>query len=61
MTTAGVVTTLHTFNGSDGSNPIGPLVRGTDGNYYGTTQLGGTSNNGTVFQNHDRWNIHDAL
>ena len=50
MTPAGVITTLHSFTGSDGSNPIGALVRGTDGNFYGTTQIGGTSNNGTVFK-----------
>ena len=50
ITTAGVVTTLHTFTGSDGRNPLGPLIRATDGNFYGTTQLGGTSNNGTVFK-----------
>jgi uncharacterized repeat protein (TIGR03803 family) len=50
MTTAGVITTLHTFTGSDGANPVAGLIRATDGNLYGTTQIGGTSNNGTVFR-----------
>jgi hypothetical protein len=48
MTSAGAIITLHSFTGADGGNPIGLLVRGTDGNFYGTTQLGGTSNNQTV-------------
>jgi uncharacterized repeat protein (TIGR03803 family) len=47
----GIVTTLHSFYGADGSNPIGGLVQGTDGNFYGTTRIGGAggSNYGTVF------------
>jgi uncharacterized repeat protein (TIGR03803 family) len=35
---------------SGGSNPIGPLVQAKDGNFYGTTQLGGSFNVGTVFK-----------
>ena len=50
ITTAGAVTTLHTFTGSDGRNPLGPLIRATDGNFMARTQLGGTSNDGTVFK-----------
>jgi uncharacterized repeat protein (TIGR03803 family) len=46
----GSFTNLHTFGGSDGSRPIGGLVQGTDGKFYGTTYFGGTSNVGTVFQ-----------
>ena len=45
----GTLTTLHSFNLSDGSFP-NALVQGTDGNFYGTTDLGGTFNKGTVFQ-----------
>jgi uncharacterized repeat protein (TIGR03803 family) len=44
ITPAGVLTTLHTFDGSDGADPFPPLVQGTDGNFYGTTAFGGTSN-----------------
>jgi uncharacterized repeat protein (TIGR03803 family) len=51
ITSTGTLTTLYSFAGTDGSNPYGPLVQGTtDGNFYGTTSLGGTNNNGTVFQ-----------
>ena len=51
LTSAGVETALHSFLGgtSDGSYPS-PLTQGSDGNFYGTTQLGGTSNIGTVFK-----------
>ena len=50
-TAAGVVTALHTFTGtvSDGCNPHGKLVLGSDGNYYGVTYSGGLNNQGTVF------------
>src|SRR5579859_127772 len=48
-------TTLAIFNGTNGEEPIGPLVQGLNGNFYGTTYLGGTnctSNGGcgTVFE-----------
>lgn len=43
-------TILHTFNGSDGSNPIGDLTFDQAGNIYGTTQGGGSGEFGTVFQ-----------
>ena len=54
MTPAGVLTTLVNFTGTTGatlgSAPRGNLALGSDGNYYGTTQTGGTANLGTVFQ-----------
>ncbi len=34
----------------DGSNPIGGLVQGSDGSFYGTTSRGGTNGAGTVFK-----------
>ena len=44
-------TTLHTFTSSlDGASPFGGLVADRNGNYYGTTQHGGSSGNGTVFE-----------
>jgi len=44
------LTTLYSFaGGSDGSDPLAGVVIGPGGVLYGTTQLGGTSNNGTVF------------
>ncbi len=50
MTPAGVLTTLATFYGANGANPLGGLLLASDGNYYGTTSAGGTSNLGTLFR-----------
>ena len=50
ITRAGKLTTLHSFDGSDGATPFGGLVQAADGNLYGTTGLGGASNAGTVFK-----------
>src|SRR5262249_55416245 len=52
LTTNGTYTTLYSFTGgSDGRNPIGRLVQGNDGNFYGTTVGGGSTNDyGTVFR-----------
>ena len=51
VTTAGTATVLYTFTGgADGGNPVAGLVEAGDGNLYGTTQAGGTSNLGTVFK-----------
>ena len=47
---AGVLTTLHTFNNTDGNEPVGALVQGTNGSFYGTTNQGGTNHEGTVFR-----------
>jgi uncharacterized repeat protein (TIGR03803 family) len=47
VTPAGKYTVLHVFcslaNCHDGANPVGGLVQGTDGNFYGTTEYGGSS------------------
>ena len=43
-------TTLHSFNGTDGQDPIAPLVQASNGILYGTTLAGGTSNDGTLFE-----------
>jgi uncharacterized repeat protein (TIGR03803 family) len=48
---AGLVTVLHGFNDTpDGGTPNGGLVLGSDGNFYGTTEYGGTSHLGTVYR-----------
>jgi uncharacterized repeat protein (TIGR03803 family) len=49
ITALGRLTTLHTFDGSDGADPMSGLVQGTDGTFYGTTSLGGTEGYGTIF------------
>ncbi len=47
----GTLTTLYIFTGGgDGANPIGGLVRGSDGNFYGTTSGGGSGTTGTFFK-----------
>jgi uncharacterized repeat protein (TIGR03803 family) len=48
ITPAGVETVLYSFgaSGTDGINPNGSLIQGTDGNFYGTTYSGG-ANGGT--------------
>ncbi len=54
VTPAGALTTLvqFTYNGAinRGWRSIGNLLRGSDGNYYGTTSDGGIAGHGTVFK-----------
>jgi uncharacterized repeat protein (TIGR03803 family) len=50
ITPAGVLTTLVSFTGANGASPSSALVQGSDGNFYGTTSLGGASSDGTIFQ-----------
>src|SRR5208282_3362190 len=47
---AGALTTLYSFQGFDGAYPVGGLVEGTDGDFYGTTNAGGFFNRGAVFK-----------
>jgi uncharacterized repeat protein (TIGR03803 family) len=48
VTTNGTLTTLVSFDGSNGANPYAALTLGSDGNFYGTTYSGGGY--GTVFK-----------
>ena len=43
MTPSGMLTTLHSFDYTDGANPEAGLIVATDGNFYGTTV-------GTIFK-----------
>ncbi len=49
ITTAGVLTTLHSFDNTDGGQPWAGMVQDTNGTFYGTTYSGGTSNLGSVY------------
>jgi uncharacterized repeat protein (TIGR03803 family) len=48
----GNLTVLHSFGGAptDGEFPLAGLIRDKAGNLYGTTEVGGAFNNGTVFK-----------
>jgi len=48
ITAAGTLTTLHSFDGTDGFLPNG-LVQATNGTFYGTAEFGGANDDGTVF------------
>lgn len=56
ITTDGKFTLLHSFSGlnydqaPDGDQPVSKLVRGDDGNFYGTTSAGGANGFGTIFK-----------
>ncbi|HTS19972.1 MAG TPA: choice-of-anchor tandem repeat GloVer-containing protein [Verrucomicrobiae bacterium] len=52
ITPQGALTTLWQFGTSltDGAEPRSGLVQGTDGDFYGTTQYGGTNYSGTIFK-----------
>jgi len=48
--TGSTSTIIHSFDGPNGSFPIGGLVEGADGNFYGTTTAGGSSNAGVIYR-----------
>jgi len=51
VTLSGTETLLHTFAGGneDGAKPTANLLQGSDGKLYGSTNAGGSTNNGTFF------------
>jgi uncharacterized repeat protein (TIGR03803 family) len=49
ITLSGALTTLHSFDNTDGAAPDGTLVQGTNGDFYGTTSGDGANGAGTVF------------
>ena len=44
------ITTLASFNGSNGASPQADLTRDSNGNLFGTAFSGGANNFGTVFE-----------
>ena len=47
---SGTITTLASFNGTDGAKPVGRPDHGQQRQLYGTTSHGGASDDGTVFE-----------
>jgi uncharacterized repeat protein (TIGR03803 family) len=53
VTPNGVFTVIYAFTGStDSYSPYGPLVQGSDGDFYGTTLGGAETDYGTIFRIH---------
>jgi uncharacterized repeat protein (TIGR03803 family) len=54
LAAGGSETVIHSFKGfpKDGEYPVAGLIRDDAGNLYGTTELGGFFNNGTIFKIH---------
>jgi uncharacterized repeat protein (TIGR03803 family) len=52
FTSTGGFTLLHVFHNGldDGQSPLGGLVLGRDGNFYGTTTGGGFGGDGTIYR-----------
>lgn len=50
MNADGDITTLVHCNWSTGAYPNSALIQGTNGDFYGTTELGGEGGQGTVFK-----------
>ena len=50
ITPSGKLTTLHSFDGTDGVWPEAGLVQATNGDFYGTTSYAGANGWGTVFK-----------
>ena len=51
ISASGVLTPLYSFtDDNDGGQPEAGLVLGNDGYFYGTTEYGGTNDDGTVFK-----------
>jgi len=54
LTPQGVYSVLYNFcsqpNCSDGGQAVANLIQATDGNFYGTTQVGGANGYGVIFQ-----------
>ena len=51
ITLAGKESLVYTFKGDpDGANPYTNLIQGSNGDFYGTTEEGGTAQEGTIFE-----------
>jgi uncharacterized repeat protein (TIGR03803 family) len=50
LSTAGQLTVLHSFSGSDGQQPWSALIMDAEGTLYGTTNAGGPDGLGNVYK-----------
>jgi uncharacterized repeat protein (TIGR03803 family) len=54
LTPAGSLTSIYSFCAqqfcADGAGPTGGVIQASDGNFYGTTSLGGSTNNGVIYE-----------
>ena len=50
VTTDGAITTFGRFGGTVGSHPVAAVIRGPDGNFYGTTKAGGGHSWGAIYK-----------
>lgn len=50
VTPEGQFTTLAVFDRTNGARPERPLIQAKDGNFYGTTYMGGIKQQGTLFR-----------
>lgn len=52
ITPGGTESVLYSFGGgtTDGANPVGGVIQGSDGNFYGMTRLGGASGYGVLYR-----------
>lgn len=50
VTAEGGFATVHSFSSLDGANPLGSLMRASDGSIYGTTYRGGPLGGGVIFR-----------
>jgi uncharacterized repeat protein (TIGR03803 family) len=50
ITSAGTLSTLHSFAYNDGASPTAGLIQAKNGKFYGTTLYGGAKGAGTVFE-----------
>ncbi len=49
ITPNGTLTTLYTFDYTDGGFPVAGLIQGINGKLFGTTEYGGANGDGTIF------------
>lgn len=61
LTTAGKETVLHRFNGSDGLFSFCGVLADSNGDLFGTTEKGGSKNNGVVWKISARYDLTDLL